>query len=86
MQFSISKDVRICSHHSFVSICRFVFTMDMLGWVAACFRKVVLPEIGRMKKMWVANCDLARRGSRLPKEAAMFKKYCHRSSNFSNYI
>lgn len=86
MQFSFSKDVRICSHHSFVSICRFVFTMDTLGWVAVSFRKVVLPEIGRMKEIQIANCNLARRGSRLPKEAAMFGKYLHRSSKLSNDI
>lgn len=85
MKFSISKDVGICSHCSFVSVCHLVFRMDTLGWVAESFGKAVLPKIGRMKEMQVANCNLARQGSRLPKEAMMFRKYFHCSSKFSNY-
>jgi len=60
--------------------------MDTLGWVAGSFSKAVLPKIGRMKEMRVANCNLAEQGSRLPKEDAMFGRYFHCSFKFSNGI
>lgn len=40
----------------FVLVCCLVGRVHMLGWVAGCFSRAVLPEAGRMKETQVAKC------------------------------
>lgn len=82
------KCCRICSPSRFVLVFCLVFRVDMLGWVARCFSRAVLPKAGRMKETQVAKCNSCKiriaNLARLPKKDVLEDIHC--SSKFSDDI